>query len=257
MLYRFLYNVAFFLFNAKLYILAYVFFRITILNTKTKELSVIGIVYIYYHYEQYEKAILFLSKILCNFETDDILFQLAYCHQKNGELEKSIEIYENLINKQILRNEKIDISIIINIIDIYTITKNFIKVNKIINHFSENFENDSALFFNIGHAFYDQGQYNEAMKYYKKSLHLKIEDTAGVYHSLGNVFYRLGDYKKSMAYYKNALQESKDISMKAMSYFSIGCLYNIMGEKDKAKEMLLLAEKAGSKKARIALQEID
>jgi len=63
----------------------------------------------------------------------------------------------------------------------------------------------------LGVAYSNQGNYNEAVKYYQRALKIDIKklgiehpDVAGDYHNLGVAYSNQGNYDKAIEYYQKA-----------------------------------------------------
>ncbi|OJJ17098.1 hypothetical protein BKI52_30770 [marine bacterium AO1-C] len=96
----------------------------------------------------------------------------------------------------------------------------------------------------IAISYYFQGNYVQAVEYYKKALasHQKIDNKRGVsraYNNLGVLYSKKGDYAHSLEYYHKALviqEELNDERLMAKSYNNIGNIYLDINEYPKALE---------------------
>jgi tetratricopeptide (TPR) repeat protein len=104
----------------------------------------------------------------------------------------------------------------------------------------------ARVYHKIGWAKYDLGKYEEALKFYEKSLKIRQQsllpnhpDLAKSYNNIGLVYYNMGEYPKALSYYEKAF-EIRQQSLPpnhpdlASSYNNIGLVYNSMGEYSKA-----------------------
>ncbi|CAF2040931.1 unnamed protein product [Rotaria magnacalcarata] len=94
----------------------------------------------------------------------------------------------------------------------------------------------------------DQGKYQEAVKFYEKSLEIKRktlpEDDASLaptYSNIGEVYRNMGEYSKALEYYEKGLEITKKALPPthpdlATSYNNIGLVYKNMGEYSEALE---------------------
>ncbi|CAF1399751.1 unnamed protein product [Adineta steineri] len=98
----------------------------------------------------------------------------------------------------------------------------------------------------LGHVHFNQGDYDKAIWYYEKSLHIREKtlpsnhsDLAILYNNIGGVYDSMGEYSKALSFYEKArefLQETlpSHYPYLAASYNNIGSVYTNMGEYSKA-----------------------
>jgi tetratricopeptide (TPR) repeat protein len=110
---------------------------------------------------------------------------------------------------------------------------------------------------NIGAVYYDLGNYDKALEYYKQALEIqekvlskKHPYTADSYNNVGIVYCKLANYDKALEYHKQALgiREivlSKEHPDTASSYYIIGLVYYNLDNYDKALYYLELAAEQG------------
>ncbi|CAF2040865.1 unnamed protein product [Rotaria magnacalcarata] len=104
------------------------------------------------------------------------------------------------------------------------------------------------IYHQLGVMNYHQGKYQEAIKFYEKSLKVNEQilspndpDLASMYNNIGGVYNDMGKYSKALEYYEKA-NKIFEISLPpthpwlASSYNNIGLVYNSMGEYSKALE---------------------
>ncbi|MEM6264437.1 MAG: adenylate/guanylate cyclase domain-containing protein [Bacteroidota bacterium] len=112
----------------------------------------------------------------------------------------------------------------------------------------------------LGDCYWNLGQHQEALPYFKKALQLReeIPDSAGIARSLNNigaVFWRDGNYPQSMEYHLGSLRirkALKDSGAIAHSYLSLGILKNDVKEPSRAmgyfREGVQMAEALGKQR---------
>jgi len=100
----------------------------------------------------------------------------------------------------------------------------------------------------LGYIFYGQGNYEEAVKYYQKSIEIRREyfsadhlDLTTSYNGLGKALEYMGKYSEALDYYKKSLEiRTKCLSTAdtglAVCYHNMGGIHEIMGEYLKALE---------------------
>ncbi|CAF5011005.1 unnamed protein product, partial [Rotaria socialis] len=127
----------------------------------------------------------------------------------------------------------------------------FDQAEELYNELLENASHDSDrahIYHMLGMMKYSQGEYQQAVKFYKKSLEiyrktLPEDDTslAPTYNNIGQVYYNMGKYSKALEYYEKS-HKILEISLPpthpdlATSYNNIGLVYDNMGEYSKALE---------------------
>jgi tetratricopeptide (TPR) repeat protein len=104
----------------------------------------------------------------------------------------------------------------------------------------------ATIYHRLGWAKDEQGQYDEAIIFYKRSLEIRQKilppthpDLASSYNNTGGVYYNMGEYSKALSSHEKALEiyqktlppTHPDL---AMSYNNIGLVYDSMGEYSKA-----------------------
>ena len=112
-------------------------------------------------------------------------------------------------------------------------------------------QNRSVYFDQLGWAKKNQGEYEEAMKYFEKSIEIKERtldknrpSLATSYNNIALVYNDMGEYSKALKYYEKSI-EIREISLSknhhslATSYNNIALVYNNMGEYSKAVWLLL------------------
>jgi len=108
-------------------------------------------------------------------------------------------------------------------------------------------QNEKAYIFHQFGTIHDgQGNYNEAVEYYEKSLEISKKSLpanhsslAILYNNIGLVYKSMGEYSKALEYYEKDLEISKKSLPEnhpdlATSYNNIGLVYKSMGEYSKA-----------------------
>ena len=105
-----------------------------------------------------------------------------------------------------------------------------------------------VIFHQFGMIHARQGNYNEAVEYYEKSLEIYKKSLpenhpslAASYNNIGSVYKSMGEYSKALEYYEKSLEISEKSLPEnhpslATSYNNIGLVYDSMGEYSKALE---------------------
>ncbi|CAF1136386.1 unnamed protein product [Adineta steineri] len=108
-------------------------------------------------------------------------------------------------------------------------------------------EDDRALYYNqLGSVKHGQGDYEQAIKYFKQGLEIAEEtlsanrpSLAVSYNNIGEMYREMGEYSKALSFHEKVLGiEEKTLSANhpslATSYNNIASVYNNMGEYSKA-----------------------
>jgi tetratricopeptide (TPR) repeat protein len=104
----------------------------------------------------------------------------------------------------------------------------------------------SSIYYNLATAYFELGNYQEAIRYFKEALELAEEckdlsDIVLAKINLGNIYKFVGDHINAEKYLLEALKDAKNIEdnyKKAMGYESLGLLYIDKGDKKTAKKLL-------------------
>jgi tetratricopeptide (TPR) repeat protein len=111
---------------------------------------------------------------------------------------------------------------------------------------TKNESEKELIYHQLGCVKVDQGEYQEAITFYGKSLAIKQQslppnhpDLASSYNNIGNVYYNMGDYPKALSSHeKNLAIKQQSLPPNhpdlASSYLNIGLVCNNMGEYPKA-----------------------
>ncbi|CAF3482008.1 unnamed protein product, partial [Rotaria socialis] len=134
----------------------------------------------------------------------------------------------------------------------------FDQAEKLYNELRENASNDrerAHIYHQLGCLKHDQGEYQQAVTCYEKSIEINRKtlpqddaSLAPTYGNIGGVHNNMGEYSKALQYYEKSLK-IREISVLpthpalANSYCCIGGVYNSMGEYSKALEYYEKANK--------------
>ena len=85
-------------------------------------------------------------------------------------------------------------------------------------------------YFNKGIAYYDQGEFDEAIEEFTEAIELDPE-YAIAYYNRGWAYDEKGEYDEAIADYNKAIELDPELDV---AYFTRGFLYMALGEKEKA-----------------------
>jgi len=88
-------------------------------------------------------------------------------------------------------------------------------------------------YYNLGNAYYDQGNHTKAIESYKKAIELNPDD-AQAYYNLGYAYREQGNNAKAIESYKKAIELDPDY---AKPYYNLGNAYYNQGNLTKAIEL--------------------
>ena len=106
----------------------------------------------------------------------------------------------------------------------------YVIINK--NNYDKANPDDALAYNNMGIAYDNKGNYDEAIACYKKAIKLN-PDFVMAYGNLGIAYYSKGNYDKAIACYEKAIELNPDF---ADAYYNMGTAYQYSGKKDKANE---------------------
>lgn len=97
---------------------------------------------------------------------------------------------------------------------------------------------------NLGHMYYDQGDYGKALVYHRKTLPITIElglkaEQSNCYGNLGSVHFHLKDFRKAIKYYEKSVQiavELEDRDVELQGYKNLCMAYENLKDFQKAAE---------------------
>ena len=116
------------------------------------------------------------------------------------------------------------------------------------------------LFNNLAGVYQDQGNYEEALKYFQKDLEIsekvlgkKHPDTAATYNNLAGVYQAQGNYEEALKYFQKALTISEKVLGKnhpntASTYNNLGILFYYMNRYEESMKYLRTALSIWKKK---------
>lgn len=174
--------------------------------------------------KKYNKAIELLNKALKikpDYDAIYLYFSLGYVYDRLNQLEKAIYYY-----KECLKLNPDYIAAIHNIARIYHIQGEKEKAIVYYTHAAKLAPEAADLpYFNIGLCYYDEGQYNEAIEAFKKSiktLESKSEPTSATdpnwwketYYYLGLCYLKIGEVGSAIEQYKKLKEIDKDLAEK-------------------------------------------
>jgi tetratricopeptide (TPR) repeat protein len=95
----------------------------------------------------------------------------------------------------------------------------------------------------LGNCYSSQGKHKEAEERFKEALTIEEVPNSSrvfVYYNLGSMYERKGDYAKAIDKFKTVLTLAKDIksldgNILGNAHFHLGCIYQTLGEKERAK----------------------
>jgi len=166
-------------------------------------------------------------------------------YAKTGELEKSIELYSEIINSYAFNPKQL--STAYNQLGIYHVYMGHYDSTEV--YFLKAYEmrkqlNDSigmgASLNNLGNVVMSKGDYDAATAYYIKALKLReqLNDSAGIAsttNNLGMIFYKQQKFKEAIQYYHQALainNHQKILDKEILILINLGNIYDEMQQLD-------------------------
>jgi len=220
--------------------------------------SAMGIAEIYGKKKQYKKGVKLFEKLSNKYpQNDRFAFQLAYFYSLNDNYDKSIEIYKKLSDKNLILNKDIDYQLVGNLINAYNEKGDFKKSLELIELFLKDKKNndiESYVYYNAGNTFLELENYKEAIKYYNHALSKK--KSAGTFFNKALCLRKIKRYKESLNCFLKAGDLEQNTSLKGKIQDSVGYVYYLLKDYDKALKYLEKAVNNGFKKAEENLNEL-
>ncbi len=150
--------------------------------------------------EKYEAAIKLLEVTYQNNKLDSILYELAYCHSKVGNIEKSIEYCQEYLNTDLF-NPAIWYNLGIN----YNYIGDSDKAIDAYDYALALQEDLAEAHFNKGNVLANIGKVEKAIVCYKEYLDINPDSEDGNFY-LADCYFELGDNEQACAYYRKAFE---------------------------------------------------
>lgn len=120
-----------------------------------------------------------------------------------------------------------------------TILRNFLYNNKLIDNLFRIILRGSTILNpkdisshrNLGHIYYFQGHYDEAITSYQRAIALMNPELAALHHSLGNIYHAQGNYDEAIFAYQRAIELNPQLTN---TYYRLGSAYLSKGHYRKA-----------------------
>jgi tetratricopeptide (TPR) repeat protein len=211
-----------------------------------------GLSDIYYKKRQYKKGIKLFKRLTDRYSNNSrFAFQLAYFHSLNDNYNKAIEIYRKLLDKTLILNKNIDFQLVGNLIEAYNEKGDYEKSLELIDLFLKDKKNkdiESYVYCNAGNTFLDLEDYKKAIKYYNRALSLK--ESSNAFFNKALCLREIERYKDSLKCFLKAESLEQNPSLKGKTQNSIGHVYYLLEDYDKALEYFKKSMNNGFKKAK-------
>ena len=168
----------------------------------------------------------------CNSDNKTILFDIAYCYEKTGELDLSIKYYSEFIDF-----EPFSANAWYNLGTVYSIQNKFEKAIDAYEYaVAINIEYSSA-YFNMGNAYASLENFKDAIESYQEYLKINPSDSLAMYY-MGEAYEYLDDFESALKHYKNVIEIDEVF---ADAYIGIGEILFKDGEVEEAVKYVKLA----------------
>lgn len=202
------------------------------LEPEDEEDNLYNIAVTFLNYNLYENALIYLQKANSTYpENILVIYDLAYCYERVGDCDKSIDLYKKYIDLDpyseyawfnlalvYLRTDDVDMAI-----------QSF-NYAIIIN------ENFSSAYFNKGNCLVNIERYEEAIESYEKLLQLEPDNAIAMV-CIAECYEKSGDYEHAFTYFTKVTEIAPEYGE---GWYGLGLIYFYEGECVQAK---LLFEK--------------
>jgi len=176
------------------------------------------------------------SALDCGSENKKILMQLGISYGGQGKFLQSLLAFQNAL-KFSLEDPIIhyQLGIIYKELDIYDLAiDNF-------NFYLNKNTNDEIAFFIIGECYFNQGNYKEAITYFKKTLNSKNMQSL---YKIGESYLRLNDNKNAAKYFKNVIKTNPDHIKSRVKLINLYIELNKSREAKKECEIIYMLDRS-------------
>lgn len=168
-------------------------------------------------FEYFSIAFNYLSKALSKFpENTHFIFQTAFCYDELGELERGIEFYELLLEK-----DPFSVMAWVNLSNLCRKSKDYSKAIESCEYaYALNSENQYLLL-NLAYIKLDAQMYEDAINDFKAYLTINPDSHSAVYY-IGECLYEKKEYQKAKKHFKNAIAQFAEVPD---FYHGLGMVY--------------------------------
>lgn len=158
----------------------------------------------YYLLGEYQKSLPYLKKAAEITSSTTCLFNLANVYSSLGKLQKSIDTY-----LQVLDKDPAHIGALTNLADDYERKGDMDRAHELFRYLTQLQPDEALSYFNLGNFLLRQNQHIEAAKCYEKAIK-KDPGFADAYHNIAWILYRAGAFQKCKEYIEQGLKADSE-----------------------------------------------
>ncbi len=187
---------------------------------------------------QYKEAIgWYLKALAVDNKNKESMFRLGISYQEINQSQEAIDTF-----KRLLKTYPDDEDVYMAVVDAYSkaITRNSQEksyqeerenVLSAYEELSKRKKYSAADYFNLAFLYEQVGGYEEAIRFYKKSLELNPAYEKSLY-NLANRYQEMGDFKTALGFYEHLVRFHPKFTL---GYLNMGVIYNSLGDVDHAR----------------------
>ena len=194
-----------------------------------------------------------------------LTFKLAHLQMVFGMVDQSVDLFQEMFNRCVLRRSAIEAPLVANLIEALNRSERYQRAVSVYESLGkvELSEPTDSLPYNAGNAYLAADRPGDALRCYEEALNLQ-EDNAMygdvnhsyVLHNLGNCYYKMKEDDTAIKYYKAALKHALTSAEMAFEECAIGDAHFAQDRRAEALHYYRLAADHGDAEARQRLSEV-
>lgn len=211
------------------------------------------------------KAWRFVSEHVTALEDADLTFKLAHVQLVLGMVGQSVDLFQGMLDRRILRQSVIEAPIAVNLIDALNRQERYGRAISVYESLAKAdlSEPIDSLHYNAGNSYLGAERPDDALRCYEAALKIRAENAGHgnlehsyILHNMGNCYYDLHDDDTAITYYESALSHAVTPADMAYEECAIGDAHYAQGRRDTALHYYRRAADHGDAAARRRLAEV-
>lgn len=189
------------------------------------------------------KAWRFVSEHVTALEDADLTFKLAHVQLVLGMVGQSVDLFQGMLDRRILRQSVIEAPIAVNLIDALNRQERYGRAISVYESLAKAdlSEPIDSLHYNAGNSYLGAERPDDALRCYEAALKIRAENAGHgnlehsyILHNMGNCYYDLHDDDTAITYYESALSHAVTPADMAYEECAIGDAHYAQGRRDTA-----------------------